>query len=378
MATRKTFIDSDDLVRSLKVQAAIAREERARAEALFASIGEGIIATDDNSKIIRVNQKALDILGYEQSDLIGKTFTKKILAKDSNDQLISDEDRPITRAINERTSIKSQPLYVRKDGTKVPVELTVSPVRLRSKVIGAIEIFRDMTIETEMEKLKANFISLASHQLRTPLTTVQTYTSMLTQGYAGEMNKQQKDFLKIVIDSSERMNDLISTLLNITRVEAGHIVLDKSDIDIDKLIEEIIDDVAPYTAKKHLTIEAKNHKTKLTIQTDRTLLQEIITNLLVNSVKYTPDDGEIIIESTTSDNRWILSITDTGYGIPVGDQPHVFTKFYRGSNITNLDTTGTGLGLYLIKNIAEQLGGEIWFKSQEKIGTTFYLSLPLD
>lgn len=377
MATRKTSIDSDDLIHSLKIQASIAREERARAEALFSSIGEGIIATDEVGKIIRVNQKALDILGFEQGDLIGKSFTKKIQAVDENDVPISQDNRPINQAFSNRSNIQSQVYYLRKNGKKFPAELTVSPVRLRNRIIGAIEIFRDVTLENEMDKLKTNFISLASHQLRTPLTTVQTYASMLTQGYAGEMTKQQRDFLKIITDSSERMNNLISTLLSITRIEAGHVNVEKTDININQLIEDVVAELAPYTDKKHLTIELKVDDQGTSISNDHSLIQEILTNLLVNSVKYTPDDGKVSISASLNDGRLLVSVADTGYGIPVGDQPYIFSKFYRASNISKLDTTGTGLGLYLIKNIVEQLNGEIWFKSKEGKGTTFYLSLPL-
>lgn len=377
MTTRKTFIDSDDLIRSLKVQAAIAREERAKSEALFASIGEGVIATDEKGRVIRVNQRALDILGYEQHDLMNKWFPKKVQAVNEDGTPVAYIDRPIARVFLSGDSVTEQTYYLRKDGSRVPVELTVSPVMMRSRPIGTIEIFRDITFENEMDKLKADFISLASHQLRTPLASVQTYTNMMLQGYVGELNPQQQAFLNTILNASERMNELISTLLNITRVEAGNLMVHSSQVALNLMLEELVAELAPLTAEKHLTIELDSGGYDYKIDSDPALVQEILVNLLTNAIKYTPDDGTIRVQFKHENNHLLIAVTDTGYGIPVADQPHIFTKFYRASNILKRDTTGTGLGLYLTKNIAERLGGELWFTSREDEGTTFYLSLPI-
>lgn len=377
MSTRKTFIDSDDLIRSLKVQAAIAREERAKSEALFASIGEGVIATDEKGRVIRVNQRALDILGYEQHELMGKWFPKKVQAVNEDGASIPYIDRPVARVFLNGESITEQTYYVRKDGTRVPVELTVSPVMMRSRPIGTIEIFRDITFENEMDRLKADFISLASHQLRTPLASVQTYTNMLLQGYVGKLNQQQQAFLNTILNASERMNELISTLLNITRVEAGNLMVHSGSVVLNTMLEELVADLAPLTTEKHLTIELENGGQDHIIDSDPALIQEILVNLLTNAIKYTPDDGTITVQIKHDGRQLLVAVSDTGYGIPLADQAHIFTKFYRASNILKRDTTGTGLGLYLTKNIAERLGGELWFTSHENQGTTFYLSLPM-
>lgn len=377
MATRKTFIDSDDLVRSLKVQAAIAREERAKSEALFASIGEGVIATDDKGRVIRVNQRALDILGFDQHELMGKWFPKKVQAVTEDGINVPYIERPIARVFLSGESLTEQTYYMRKDGSQIPVELTVSPVMMHSRPIGAIEIFRDITFENEMDRLKADFISLASHQLRTPLASVQTYTNMLLQGYVGQLDQQQQAFLNTILHASERMNELISTLLNITRVEAGNLMVHSDSVALNALLEELMADLAPLTVEKHLTIELENGGQDHVIDSDPALVQEILVNLLTNAIKYTPDDGTVKVQLKRSDRQLLVAVSDTGYGIPAADQPHIFTKFYRASNISKRDTTGTGLGLYLTKNIAERLGGELWFTSHEDQGTTFYLSLPV-
>jgi len=370
-------LHNTDLIQSLRVQAAIAREERAKTDALFLSIGEGIIATDENGKIIRINQRALDLLGYQKRDLIGQWFPKKIKAVQENGAPVRNIDRPISRVFVDGMTISERMHYLTKSGKAFPVQVNISPIMLHDQPIGAIEIFRDMTVEDEMDKLKADFISLASHQLRTPLAAVQTYTNMFLQGYVGEMNELQTSFLQTILGATERMNELISTLLNITRIEAGNLLIHNTDLVIDKLCEELISEMAPLAKEKNITVAVENSGSVVTLESDPALVHEVITNLLSNAIKYTPDGGTVTVRLRQGSHSAIITVADSGYGIPESEQERIFTKFYRATNILRRDTTGTGLGLYLVKNIAERLGGDLTFKSAENKGTTFTFSLPL-
>jgi signal transduction histidine kinase len=247
---------------------------------------------------------------------------------------------------------------------------------LRGRPIGAIEVFRDLTAEIESDKLKSDFISIASHQLRTPLSAINMYTRMLRDGLAGELSEQQLPYIQTILTSVERMNVLIDTLLNITRIEAGGIVIKPQIIQVDELAREMLTEFQPAASAKSITLTADIPASMAPLRTDSLLVKEICANLLSNAIKYTPEGGKVhfCLKETTNDVHW--SVSDTGYGIPKSDQKNIFLKFFRANNITTKDVSGTGLGLYLIKNIADSLGGDLWFESAENEGSTFHFSLP--
>lgn len=350
--------------------------ERAEADTLFMSIGEGIIATNTDGKITRINPAALAILGFQEKELIGTWFPESIVATYDDGSAIDIMDRPVTKAIVSGKTITARALYRRKDGSLVPISLTVSPILQKGKPSGAIEIFRDISLDIKSDKMKTDFISVASHQLRTPLSAINVYTHMLNDGLAGNLNKDQSSFVKSILNSVDRMNHLINTLLNITRIEAGGVNVKLTPTRVQDLANEIIDEVTPEAHKKGLRVIRHISDDAPYLDTDGLLAKEVIANLLSNAIKYTPRDGTITISLKTTGNNIILCVQDTGYGIPLSAQGHIFTKFFRADNILSEDVSGTGLGLYLTKTVAESLNGELWFESEEGVGSSFYFSLP--
>jgi signal transduction histidine kinase len=258
----------------------------------------------------------------------------------------------------------------------LPAQITVAPIIYRKKPIGAIEVFRDLTNEIENDKLKSDFISIASHQLRTPLSAINMYTRMLRDGLAGELTEQQLPYIQTVLTSVERMNVLIDTLLNITRIEAGGITLKLRPVRLDELSREMLVEFVPAAQAKDISLTAEIPFDMLPMRTDNLLIKEVCANLLSNAIKYTPEGGAIRFEMTENAKEVHWKVIDNGYGIPEKDQKNIFLKFFRAANITSRDVSGTGLGLYLIKNIAEALGGELWFESAEDKGSTFHFTLP--
>jgi len=258
----------------------------------------------------------------------------------------------------------------------LPVHITVAPIIFRGRPIGAIEVFRDLTTEIEADKLKSDFISIASHQLRTPLSAINMYTSMLRDGLAGDISEEQLPYLQTILTSVERMNTLIDTLLNITRIESGGIVIKPRMARVDNLAREMLTEFVPAARAKSIDLTSQLPETMESINTDTLLIKEICANLLSNAIKYTPQGGRVQFELSETPKEILWKVSDTGYGIPENEQKNIFLKFFRAENITNKDVSGTGLGLYLIKNIAESLGGELWFESTENVGSTFHFSLP--
>ena len=354
-----------------------ASEQQARADALFQSIGDGAITTDEFGRITRVNRTARHVLGYNKSELLGEWFPKKVVMVDSKDKPINMIDRPITKAFLTGKPIYQKAYYRRKNGQVIPVSINVSPILAHGKPLGAIEVFRDISFEEEVDRVKSEFISLASHQLRTPLSSIKTYTHMLKDGYMGDVTDAQADALQTIVSATDRMNELISTLLNITRMESGAIAASNRDIRIDLLADEITKEVADQAESKELKlVNAVIGKHPRTVRTDRTILKEIIVNLVSNAIKYTPEGGTVTLKTSLRKNYVLIRVSDTGWGIPKYSQDQIFSKFFRADNITRRETTGTGLGLYLVKGLVDSIGGKIWFESSEGEGTDFFLSLP--
>lgn len=351
-------------------------EQQAEAEALFTSIGDGAISTDEYGRITRINPVAQSILGFSENELVGEWFPKKIIAVTADNKTISLIDRPITKAFLTGKAIFEKLHYRRKNGSVVPVAVSASPILLDGKPLGAIEVFRDITFEEEVDRMKSEFISLASHQLRTPLSAIKTYSHMLVDGYMGEVTPTQKKSLKTIISGADRMNELISTLLNITRIESGTIAVTPKRVQVEKVIDEVIKEVSMTAADKSVSLSFKSDpKTGIAVKTDALILKEVITNLVSNAIKYTPNGGSVTVKASQRSADVLVSVADTGWGIPLQSQDQIFSKFFRAPNIVRRETTGTGLGLYLVKGLVDNLGGKIWFKSGEDKGTCFYVSI---
>lgn len=348
------------------------------AEALFMSMGDGAITTDEFGRITRANPTALHIFGYKESEIVGHPFISVISSETTLDgKTVALIDRPITQAYLTGKPVSDKLYYYNKTGRKIPLAINISPILIDDKPVGAIAVFRDISLELEIDQMKSDFISLASHQLRTPLSAIKTYTHILADGYMGDLNSSQKKTLKTIIGASNRMNQLISTLLNITRIESGTIAINLKSVRIDDLVNELLPELQLLADGKHIELNFKmSGKASPQIKTDALIIKEVITNLVSNSIKYTPENGQVDISIRTRKADMLVEIKDNGWGIPPQSHDKVFSKFFRGPNVIKRETSGTGLGLYLVKGLVESLSGKIWFLSEEGQGTSFFFTLP--
>ncbi len=358
---------------------------RVKEEAILLSIGDGLIVTDEKGIVTIINQTAERLLEKKTNEAIGKSFSNVSSLVDEKGISVPLEQHPISMALKTRitttTAIGSPYYHNREDGTRFPVAITATPVILEGKVIGTIKVFRDITYEREIDKAKTEFVSLASHQLRTPLSAVNWYAEMLLAGDVGELNQQQKKYLDEVYRSNQRMVELVNALLDVASLELGTFVVEPETTDIRKLSESVIGEQTVQIAAKKILFSFDCSKEISVMQADPKLLRMVMQNILSNAVKYTHEGGKIHFTATLEKKKnLLLKITDTGYGIPKNQQDKIFTKLFRADNVRDKDTDGTGLGLYIVKSIVENSGGKIWFKSAVdggSKGTTFYVNLPL-
>lgn len=379
---RATF----NLLEDLEKERERLSESKAKDEAILASIGDGLIVADKEGKIIYINKASESLLGKRREDLVGKSFFESIPLEDEKGELIPEEKRPVsitlsTGATTVSTVASPSYYFVRNDKTKFPVAITATPIMLDGKIAGAIEIFRDITEEREIDKAKNEFVSLASHQLRTPLTAISWYTEMILRGDVGEVVPGQKSYLQEIYQGNQRMIELVNTLLDVSRIDLGTLVLEPKEIKVTELADSVLKEQTPKIEEKKLVVTKKFSEDIPTFFFDPKFLRMVLQNLLSNSVEYTPPEGKIefLISLDEKDkNNLFIKVSDTGYGIPHSQRDKIFTKLFRADNARDKDTTGTGLGLYLIKSIVENAGGKIWFESEENHGTSFYVTLPLE
>lgn len=357
-------------------------QARAKDDAILTSIGDGVIATDDQGRVIFLNQSAIDMLQLS-SNFIGQPLTEIVQISSEDNTVLINENRPMNQVLYTKkpfhSSVAQTLFYRRSDGSRFPVALTVTPIILNDQLIGTIEVFRDITFEKEIDKAKTEFISIASHQLRTPLSAVKWYTSMLIEGTAGQLNPEQLKFLDTINISNNRMIDLVNALLNVSRIEMGTFSVEPASTDIVSVAQSVIDEQIVDLEAKHLKLETNFASDLPTVVLDPKYLRMIFQNLISNSIKYSREMGSIKfdIHLDESKNNFVTTISDNGIGIPQDQQSQIFSKLFRADNVREHQVEGTGLGLYIVKSIVDYSDGKIWFESKENQGSTFFVSLPL-
>jgi PAS domain S-box-containing protein len=352
--------------------------KRAESDALFLSIGEGAIATDEHGRISRINQAALEILALKEPDLIGRLYQDVIIAEDENGEVIPAAERPITKAIATRKPVSTRLTYRRGNSGKITVYLTVSVVMLEGRSIGAIQVFRDITHEVELERAKDEFISLASHQLRTPASAVKQYAGMLLQGYVGEVTDKQRQMLKSIYDSNERQITIVNDLLRVAQVDAGKVKPKMATVDIAELVRSILNDMDARFQARNQKITYLRADKDLSVEADSQLLRMVIENIVDNASKYTPEGKNITVDLYQVKDHVSIAIRDEGVGIDEKDIPLIFQKFSRLPNPLSEAVGGTGLGLYWAKKVIDLHDGKIQVSSKLRKGTTFIVQLPLE
>lgn len=251
-----------------------------------------------------------------------------------------------------------------------------------SIVVSVILVFGNSLIQqieviARVNKQKTEFVSVASHQLRTPLGAIRWETELLLSKLGSSLDVKQKERIANINMLAVRMTRLVNDLLDVTRIDQGRMILKKEEVDLEKIVSEIYENFISLAKAKNLHVIV-NKKGKINhISSDNERLKLVVENLLSNSIKYTKNNGKIEMEFFEEKGSVVFNLKDNGVGIPKEQQEQVFNKFFRSDNVVKYQTEGTGLGLYIAKNIIEKSGGKMWFRSKEHIGSIFSFSLPV-
>ncbi|HEX4104010.1 MAG TPA: MASE1 domain-containing protein [Candidatus Paceibacterota bacterium] len=359
-------------------------QEKAVDAAIIASVGDGLIVTDQEGNIALVNPQAEKFLGWRAEEIVGKKYYDVIQVQNEDGVTVALSERPLVKTVAERKRIASGPMfatryYVRKDGGRFPVSFTKTPVMLGGEVIGTIEIFRDATKGVEIDRTKSEFVSLAAHQLRTPLSIIAMHAELLKkqgQLFGNHDEEMCVDYATEIHDVAMRMADLINDLLNVSRIDTQTLVVTPGSVNVRRLVDGILREMAFKFSSRNITVRTNYPDPAPELVTDPHLLEIIVENLLGNAVKYTPEGGRVSIVVREEELDIVVTITDTGHGIPHAQHGEVFKKFFRADNARRMASEGTGLGLYIVKSVVERLGGSISFESREGEGTSFVVHIP--
>lgn len=334
---------------------------------------ESISITTPDGNLIYVNPSWVKLNGYVEMEAIGQN--SRII---KSDKTSPDTHKQLWEKISTGETFFSEDITNRrKDGSEYQASVSIFPIREGEQTFFYVSICQDITLRKEIDRAKTEFVSLASHQLRTPLSAIRWYSEMLMSKYVGELNEKQQQYIHEIYQGNLRMVDLVNALLNVSRIDLGTFAVEPEPVNLVDICESVLTELTPQITQKNQTVDRLYTQAPATYMADQKLIRIIFQNFLSNSVKYTPEGGRIAVEISTKDAMLYIRVSDNGYGIPKAQQGKIFEKLFRADNVRQKDTEGTGLGMYIVKAIVEAATGKIWFDSEENKGTTFHVLLPL-
>jgi two-component system, OmpR family, sensor histidine kinase VicK len=370
------------------------KSEREKSEIIINSIEDGVVLLD-RDKIIRLfNPAATSITGWPADEAVGIDYHTVIKFINEKSEPVSSDTHPIERGFVNVTPYRDNNANLLSRANKtVPLAISVSPLSDKNgNPEGAVAVFRDVTTERNEEKQRAEFISTASHEMRTPVAAIEGYLALALNEKVSKIDAKAREYLEKAHASTQHLGKLFQDLLTAAKTEDGRLVSHPVAIDLGQLLQDVVEEIRFTAEKKNMLVDfivgsngsavssngsagAKMIKPLYYVHVDPDRLREVIVNLFDNAVKYS-DQGKITIGLTGDDKVVQFRITDQGQGIPAEDVSHLFQKFYRVDSSDTRTIGGTGLGLFICRKIVELYNGRIWVESQLGKGSTFFINLP--
>ncbi|MDP2736703.1 MAG: ATP-binding protein [bacterium] len=354
-----------------------AETEKEKTMALISNFSAPIIFLNNSNKLALFNPSAREILGIKQADLGAKISASDNFSLNNFIGIIHNKFS-IDKLTDEPDGTKLEEATIQyKNEDRVYKVITSKVSEKNGNYLGIMKIFYDTTREKAIDKMKSEFISIVAHQLRTPLSAIKWVIKMILDGDAGKLTIEQQELLNKGYLSNERIIRLVNDLLNVSRIEEGKFGFNFEKADFQEVLSTAISNVESLAVKNHQELKITKPPKLPKIFLDKERMIMVLQNLLSNAIKYTPEYGKIQVIVEVDKQYLHVKINDQGVGIPAEDQPKLFTKFFRAANVVKLDTDGTGLGLFMVKNIVEKHNGRVSLKSEEGKGTEVSFFIPI-
>lgn len=364
----------------LELSSAKVRESEEKYRTVFNGAADAILIADLEGNFLEANEKAIKITGYSQDEIL-KMNHLQIYNRGDMARCLEEFKSVLTR----KGCFIDNVNIIKKNKELLPVDMGISVFEYGSNQRLQF-LFHDISERVALEKhhneidhLKSQFINVVSHQLRTPLNSIRWNLEVLLSGDLGKFKNDQEKFLKMIYSNNQNIMSIISDLFLALEIEESSISLEKEIIDLEMLTNSIADGFKNELKIKKLKLKFEKPKGKhlINIEADRNKLSQVLTRLIDNAIKYSKEEGEFVIGLDVIKNKAVISIKDSGVGIPKDEQANIFSKFFRASNASVMQQNASGLGLFISKKIIEAHKGDIWFDSAEGKGTAFYVSLPM-
>ncbi|MDO8636467.1 MAG: GAF domain-containing protein, partial [Dehalococcoidia bacterium] len=350
-------------------------KERSTLQAIISSMGEGLVVVDAQHKIAYCNQSAEDVLDIQASNVIGQplnTFETAWMGRLNDMGIFS---KQWTEAIvSQAKNIRIEFEFFAK-GNKHSVEAVVFRIGDGQHSLGTGMLLRDITHEREIDRMKTEFVSIASHELRTPMTVIYGFSELLLK--IRTLPQEQKEWVERIYKESQRLTAIVDDFLNVTRIESGRLSLHLGPVSLKPIVTQLLNQISSNYRYHNFHVEIPEDFPMVVADADR--LTQVLYNLIDNAAKYSPEGGPVVILAKKADNgnQAIISVSDKGLGIPEDEVPKLFTRFHRVYRPEVNAIRGTGLGLSIVKSLIEMMGGEVWADSKVNQGSNFYIALPL-
>ena len=371
------------------------RNETQRFKVIIDGLQDGVILIDDQKTIQMINPGAGNLCGWKPGEATGLNIKNVVQLVNSRGEAIDDDENPFYQIFGSDHSLRGDNLFLlTRNKRQIPISLNVSPLMgVNNKVSAAAAVINDQSKERAAQQQRADFISTASHEMRTPVAAIEGYLALALNEKVSTIDARARGYIDKAHSSTQHLGKLFQDLLTSAKAEDGRLSSHPTVVELGEFIEQLTGDLKLVAEKKKLFVEFKSGSAGNVINAtkkaggervlrplfyvfaDPDRLREVITNLFDNAVKYT-EEGKIVIGITGNDQVVQFYIKDTGPGIPPEDLPHLFQKFYRVDNSATRTVGGTGLGLFICRKIVELYNGRIWAESQPNEGSTFYINLP--
>ncbi|MBC7262797.1 MAG: GAF domain-containing protein [Chloroflexi bacterium] len=339
-------------------------------EAILRGIGDGVIVTDPKLRLLLVNPVATRIFGIGSDVDTSVPISQLVLDHAALSQLFEDAlanpDKAVAREIT-----------LSKGDKEMIFAALASTVRgADGNVRGVVTVLRDVTSQKELDRMKSDFLSVVSHELKTPLHSIKGFVDIILMGKTGEINEVQRDFLQTVMDQATQLQNLINDLLEFSRLESGQVKLRPEPMSLYEVADRVVGRLKPLADQGGVNLKSDIAADFTVIEADAARVEQVITNLVDNAIKFTPSGGRVVISAEDRGNHVQVSVSDTGIGIPPEEQERIFDRFYQVEKGPTRSYRGTGLGLTICKHIVEHHHGRIWVESREGEGSVFHFTLP--